>query len=190
MYVLGNRFSGNRVGMTSNSDYQEAFVPQEDATFAGNLVSDNSEALSPAQADGAFGLGMGIAGGTRNLVSRNLITGNPGVGVALGSSEDMAPLDNLFEGNVINHNGQDVLYAASKRAPGRNNCFARERCYDGVGDPLPKPAAPRGIPFNQVAAPPDQPEMPKDPLPDKAPSVEKYGMPTEELFEDRAAVRS
>ncbi|MFC3892651.1 nitrous oxide reductase family maturation protein NosD [Lentzea rhizosphaerae] len=189
MYVLGNRFSGNRVGMTSNSDYQEAFVPQEDATFVGNLVSDNSEALSPAQADGAFGLGVGIAGGTKNLLSRNLITGNPGTGVALGSSEDLPPVDNRFDDNVIVRNGQDVLYAATKRAPGRNNCFD-DRCYDGVGEPLRNPAAPRGIPFNQVAAPPDQPEMPKDPLPDKAPSVERYGMPTEELFEDRAAVRS
>lgn len=190
MYVLGNRFSGNRVGVTSNSDYQEAFVPQEDATLVGNLVSDNDEALSPAQADGAFGLGIGIAGGTRNVVSRNLVTGNPGTGVALGSSEDLPPLDNRFEDNVIRHNGQDVLYVASKRAPGRNNCFDGGRCYDGVGDPMPKPAAPRGIPFNQVAAPPAQPEMPSGPLPDKAPNVEKYGVPAEDLFGDRAAVRS
>ncbi|WP_330277210.1 right-handed parallel beta-helix repeat-containing protein [Lentzea sp. NBC_00516] len=190
MFVLGNRFSGNRVGMTSNSDYQEAFVPQEDATFIGNLVSGNSEARSPAQADGAFGLGVGIAGGTGNLFSRNLVTGNPGAGVALGSSEDLAPLDNRFEGNVIAGNGQDVVYAASKRAPGRNNCFDRERCYEGVGDPLPKASAPGGIPFNQVAAPPPQPEMPSDPLPDKAPDAEKYEVPREDLFDDRAAVRS
>lgn len=190
MYVLGNRFSGNRVGMTSNSDYQEAFVPQEDAVFAGNLVSDNSEALSPAQADGAFGLGVGIAGGTKNLLSRNLITGNPGNGVALGSSEDLPPLDNRFEGNVITRNGQDVRYVATQRAPGRNNCFDGGRCYSGVGEPLPKPTAPRGIPFSQVAAPPTQPEMPNEPLPDKAPNVEKYGLPDEDLFLDRAAVRS
>ncbi|WP_394614763.1 nitrous oxide reductase family maturation protein NosD [Lentzea sp. JNUCC 0626] len=190
MFVLGNRFSGNRVGMTSNSDYQEAFVPQEDATVVGNLVSDNAEALSPAQADGAFGLGLGIAGGTKNLVARNLITRNPGVGVALGSAEDMAPLDNRFSDNVITGNGEDVLYAASRRAPGRNNCFDRERCYDGVGDPLPKSSAPRGIPFNQVAAPPLQPEMPDGPLPDMAPNVDKYVLPSEDLFDDRAAVRS
>ncbi|MFI6098365.1 nitrous oxide reductase family maturation protein NosD [Lentzea sp. NPDC051213] len=190
MYVLGNRFSGNRVGMTSNSDYQEAFVPQEDAMFAGNLVSDNAEALSPAQADGAFGLGVGIAGGTRNVLTRNLITGNPGTGIALGSSEDLAPLDNRFDGNVITHNGQDVLYVATQRAPGRNNCFDGGRCYSGVGEQMKKPAAPRGIPFNQVAAPPNQPEMPSDPLPDKAPNAEKYGVPTEDLFLDRAAVRS
>jgi hypothetical protein len=91
---------------------------------------------------------------------------------------------------VITGNGQDVLYVASKRAPGRHNCFDGGRCYDGVGDPMPKGAAPRGIPFNQVAAPPVQPEMPSGPLPDKAPNVEKYGVPAEDLFGDRAAVRS
>ncbi|WP_285636636.1 right-handed parallel beta-helix repeat-containing protein [Lentzea sp. NBRC 102530] len=169
MFVLGNRFSDNRVGVTTNA---------EDATFVGNLVSDNAEALSPAQADGAFGLGFGIVGGTKNLVARNLITRNPGVGVALGSAEDLAPMDNRFFDNVITGNGQDVLYAASRRAPGRNNCFDRERCYDGVGDPLPRSSAPRGIPFNQVASPPLQPEMPDGPLPEMTPNVDKYVLPS------------
>ncbi|ANZ37130.1 hypothetical protein BBK82_14710 [Lentzea guizhouensis] len=186
MYVLGNRFSGNRVGMTAISDHRVALPPQEDATFVGNLVSDNAEALSPAHPDGAFGVGVGIAGGARNLVSRNLITGNPGTGVALGSSEDMAPLDNRFEGNLITRNGQDVVYAATPRAPGRNNCVD-ELCFNGAGDPLPKPAAPRGIPFTQVAAPPDQPDMPRDPLPDRAPGVEQYALPAEDMFAERAS---
>ncbi|MFD4671924.1 nitrous oxide reductase family maturation protein NosD [Lentzea sp. NPDC058450] len=169
MFVLGNRFSGNRVGVTTNA---------EDSAFVGNLVSDNAEALSPAQADGAFGLGFGIVGGTKNLVARNLITRNPGVGVALGSAEDLAPMDNRFLDNVITDNGQDVLYVASRRAPGRNNCFDRERCYDGVGDPLPRSSAPHGIPFNQVASPPLQPEMPDGPLPEMTANVDKYVLPS------------
>ncbi|MGI5503860.1 right-handed parallel beta-helix repeat-containing protein [Lentzea sp. CA-135723] len=181
MFVLGNRFSGNRVGMTTNS---------EDASFVGNLVSDNSEALSPAQADGAFGFGFGIAGGSKNLVARNLISNNPGAGVALGSSGNVPPADNRFSDNMITGNGEDVLYAASRQAPGRNNCFDRERCYDGVGDPLPKSSAPRGIPFNQVAAPPLQPEMPEGPLPDGTPNADRYVLPSEDLFDDRAAVRA
>jgi len=55
MFVLGNRFSGNRVGLSSNAE-------RGDVTLAGNLVSDNDEALSPARSDGAFGLGMSITG--------------------------------------------------------------------------------------------------------------------------------
>ena len=157
MFVLGNRFSGNRVGLTSAAERQE------DVAFVGNLVSDNDEALSPAQADGAFGLGMRILSSTKNLVSHNLITANPGVGLAPSSSQDR------LESNVIVGNGQDVR-------------------YDDV--PQKKSKAPRGIPFNQVAAPPLQPEMPADPLPDRAPDVEKYLVPSEDLFDDRAAVRT
>ncbi len=57
--VAGNRFSGNRVGMTLLSSYQEAFTPQRSNDVVGNLVSDNAEADSPAQAEGAFGDGSG-----------------------------------------------------------------------------------------------------------------------------------
>jgi hypothetical protein len=162
MFVLGNRFSGNRVGMTSAAERQE------DVTLVGNLVSDNDEALSPAQADGAFGLGMSLLASTKNLVSRNLITGNPGTGLALNTGQDRAPVD--LDSNVITGNGQDVRY--------------------DVDAPRKKVRAPRGIPSNQVAAPPLQPEMPTDPLPDRAPNVEKYALPDEDLFDDRAAVRA
>ncbi|MEU3649930.1 right-handed parallel beta-helix repeat-containing protein [Lentzea sp. NPDC034063] len=162
MFVLGNRFSGNRVGMTSAAERQE------DVVLVGNLVSDNDEALSPAQADGAFGLGMRILTSAKNLVSRNLITGNPGVGLALSPGQD--PKDNHLETNVIVGNGQDVRYEADA--------------------PQKKSRAPRGIPFNQVAAPPLQPEMPADPLPDKAPDVDRYVLPSEDLFDERAAVRA
>ncbi|MCX2948475.1 right-handed parallel beta-helix repeat-containing protein [Lentzea sp. NEAU-D7] len=162
MYVLGNRFSGNRVGLTSAAERQE------DVVLVGNLVSDNDETFSPAQADGAFGLGMSLLASTKNLVSRNLITGNPGTGLALSRGQDPARTD--LDGNVITGNGQDVR-------------------YDDAG-PRKKVRAPRGIPSNQVAAPPLQPEMPSDPLPDRAPDVEKYGLPGEDLFHDRAAVRA
>ncbi|SFR17414.1 Right handed beta helix region [Lentzea waywayandensis] len=164
MFVLGNRFSGNRVGLTSAAERQE------DVTFVGNLVSDNDEALSPAQADGAFGLGMRILTSTKNLVSRNLITGNPGIGLALSPGQDSAPTDDRLESNVIVGNGQNVRYDTDV--------------------PRKKPKAPRGIPSNQVAAPPLQPEMPSDPLPDKAPNADKYALPDEDLFDDRAAVRA
>lgn len=189
MFVLGNRFVGNRVGMTSNSDYQEALVPQTDATFVGNLVAANAEAMSPAQADGAFGLGVGIAGGTKNLLSRNLITGNPGMGLALGSSEDMPPVDNRFAGNVITGNGTDVVYAASTRAPGSGNCFDDGKCFSGPGVVLPKAAAPRGIPFNLVVAPPPQPDMPAGDPKSREPRVDSYSVPSADLHSDRAAVQ-
>lgn len=133
MFVLGNRFSGNRVGLAANVQRED------DVTFVGNLVSDNDEALSPAKADGAFGLGMSITASPRT-VFHNLVTGNPGGDVVVG--------------------------------------------------PVKKAKSPRGIPFTQVAAPPVQPEMPDGPLPDRTPNVERYTLPDEDLFDDRAAVRT
>ena len=135
MFVLGNRFSGNRVGLVSNAERQD-FV-----TIAGNLVSDNDEALSPARADGAFGVGMSITANPKNVLFRNLVVGNP-------------------RGDVV------------------------------IGSPSKKVRAPRGIPYAQVASPPVQPEMPDGPLPGVAPDVEAYAVPDEDLFDDRAAVRS
>ncbi|MFI5560664.1 nitrous oxide reductase family maturation protein NosD [Amycolatopsis japonica] len=209
MYVLGNRFSGNRVGLTSNSDYQEAFVPQENATIAGNLVTHNAEAASPAQADGAFGIGVGLAGGRGNLLVRNRIGANPSIGLVLGSSEDLAPQGNRIEGNVITGNGVDFAYTASARAPGTGNCLQSNEvgsrrpeglgaCADGPGVPLPKVAAPRGVPFTEVASPPAQPELPDAATGPGRPArglpgpVDPAGfaVPPADLFSDRAAVRS
>ncbi|MFD4641369.1 nitrous oxide reductase family maturation protein NosD [Lentzea sp. NPDC058436] len=135
MFVLGNRFSGNRVGLVSNAERQDY------VTVAGNLVSDNDEELAPARPDGGFGVGMSITSSPRNVVFRNLVVGNP-------------------RGDVV------------------------------FGMPTRKSRTPRGIPFTQVAAPPVQPEMPNGPLPGRTPDAERYALPDEDLFDDRAAVRS
>ncbi len=209
MYVLGNRFSGNRVGLTSNSDYQEAFVPQENATIAGNLVTGNAEPASPAQADGAYGIGIGLAGGRGNLLTRNRITGNSTTGLAIGSSEDLAPQGNRIEGNVITGNGVDFAYTASARAPGVGNCFKDNQlgtkqpdglgeCAAGPGVPIARTAAPPGVPFTEVAAPPVQPELPEAATVPARPArglpgfvdLATVSVPPENLFADRAAVRS
>ncbi|MGO1053846.1 right-handed parallel beta-helix repeat-containing protein [Crossiella sp. CA198] len=178
MYVLRNRFVANRVGLTSNSDYQEALVPQENAVIMGNLIGNNAEPASPAQADGGFGLGIGIAGGSRNLVSRNRIVGNPAAGLVLASSEDLPPNGNRIEGNVLSANGIDLVYAASARAPGAGNCLRDNRIgvtlparLDTVlacpqpetarpGVPAPRLPAPRGISFRAVVQPPHLPDLP------------------------------
>ena len=50
MTVVGNRFVGNRVGATTDSDHQEAFLPQNGSTMVGNVVADNNQADTPEQA--------------------------------------------------------------------------------------------------------------------------------------------
>lgn len=212
LYVVGNRMVGNRVGATLTSDHQEAFVPQRDAVFAGNLVADNAEAATPSQADGGFGLGVGIAGGTRNQVLRNRIAGNPAAGLLLSSSDDLPPLDNRVAGNVFAGNRTDVVYAASDRAPGRGNCLADNRlrstlpqallttpCAEGAAAPgatMPDFAAPSGIAFSEVADPPAQPGLADAatlPAVDasRAPAVDvdEYDVPRADFLEKLSAYR-
>ena len=215
VFVLRNRFAGNRVGLTSNSDYQEAFVPQEDATIAGNLIAHNAEPASPAQADGGFGIGIGIAGGTRNLVARNLILGNPIAGIALASSEDLPPSGNRVLSNVLRDNGIDLVYAASARAPGTGNCLSGNEltatlpphltatmpCPPVVaaptpGVPLPRAIVPPGMPFRVVPAGPRQPSLPGAPDAPARPardlpgpvSVDAVALPPETLLADRSGI--
>jgi hypothetical protein len=215
MFVLRNRLAGNRIGLTTNSEYQEAFIPQEDATIIGNLIAHNAEPTSPAQADGGFGIGVGIAGGTRNLVFRNLIVGNPSTGIALASTEDLPPTGNQLVENVLQDNGIDVVDASTPRAPGTGNCLSGNEltttlppnlpttmpCPTGAaaapGAALPRLAAPRGVPFREVPpGPPQQnrPGRPTDPASPARPTrtlpdLTTITVPDATLLAEASAVR-
>jgi hypothetical protein len=180
IWVLRNRFTHNRVGLTINTDYQEAYVPQTGGVVAGNLVSDNNAPDTPEQADGGFGIGIGIAGGQRNALLRNRVTGNSHAGIVLTSHEDVPPLGNRLEDNTLSANAVDISYQASARAPGQGNCLRGNslrrtlpadlsrtaRCPEGndktsVMAPRTRTAPPpAGIPFLDVAPPPAQPQLP------------------------------
>jgi parallel beta-helix repeat protein len=207
MFVLHNRFAANRVGLTANSEYQEALIPQQDATIVGNLIAHNAEPTSPAQADGGYGIGVGIAGGARNLVARNLIVGNPATGIALASAEDLPPTGNQLTGNILRDNGVDVVDASSARAPGSGNCLSGNDLHTtlpaglatmpctavaGTGVSPPRVAVPRGIPFRDVPPGPPQPNRPDKPTdPDLPahPDVAAIGVPDSSLLAEESAVQ-
>lgn len=177
VYIVGNRWSNNRVGMTLLSNYQEAFVPQRSNTVVGNLIADNTSATSPSQADGAFGVGLGISGGQSNRLERNTIAGNPHAGVLISGTEDLSARDNSFSGTVFADNGVDLANISQPRAVAVGNClasgdagttsppsFARDDCaasQQAAAD-LPGVTAPPGMSFLKVPAPPAQPGMPGD----------------------------
>ena len=215
LYVTGNRLVGNRVGLTTNSDYQEAFIPQAGATLSGNLIAANNQQDTPQQADGGFGIGVGIAGGTDNLVTRNAILGNTLAGLVLGSVDDLAPSGNQVTANAFTDNGVDVAYTASSAAPGTGNCLADNALTSTLpagldttllcpgdtaataGSPLGNAGSPPGIPFTDVVAPPAQPELP-DPtrIPaawsdDQVPAYtgDLVTVPDAGLLADRSAIR-
>ena len=214
LVIAGNRFSGNRVGLTLLSDFQEAFRPERGNSVVGNVLSGNSEPDSPTQADGAFGLGLGIAGGVDNLIARNRIEANPRAGVLLANTRNLPAQGNRFEGNTFGHNGVDVANISASRAPATDTCVAdevstlpaqlgselRAGCAQGRNgvrlaavtvDELPASPPPAGVSFLKVAPPIDQPGLPPTatatpPLPARMtmPDINAIGRPSAGLLAD------
>ena len=215
--ITGNRFADNRVGLTLLSNYQEAFRPQQGNTVVGNVIADNAEADSPAQADGGFGTGIGIAGGQANAIDRNLITGNPRAGVLLTNTEDLSAQGNAFHGNSFADNGTDLANLSADRAPASDTCvdeivsttpsqlasILRAGCRSNISAPLPTAPAdelpevdvPAGGNFLKVAPPPPQPAQPETAptgrLPDRVtmPDPDTITLPPADLLADRSGTR-
>jgi len=214
LYVVGNRFSGNRVGLTTDSDHQEKLLPQQGSVVAGNLIAANQQPATPEQADGGWGIGVGIDGGSGNQVLRNRIAGNANAGLVLTASQDIPPLGNQILGDVFEGNGLDVGWTFPGATKGSGNCVdsapqhtipdglpASAGCPVAPGTPSPsgtwsRGKAPSGIPFTEVAAPPVQPQFPNartagatvvPPVP-VFPDVAKVPVPAAGLLAERASV--
>ncbi len=179
MYVVGNRLVGNRVGLTTNSDHQEKLLPQQDAVIAGNLIAANQQKATPEQADGGWGTGIGIDGGSGNQFLRNRIAGNGNAGLVITATTDIPPVGNQIVDNTFTGNGVDIGWTFPTATRGRGNCLrgndlhstaparlaATAPCPQPAKSPTPTgswamPTAPGGIPFSEVAAPGPQPQFP------------------------------
>ncbi|MFE3119423.1 right-handed parallel beta-helix repeat-containing protein [Streptomyces niveus] len=179
LYVVGNRLADNRVGLTTNSDHQEKLLPQRDAVVAGNLIADNQQSRTPEQADGGWGIGVGIDGGSDNQFIRNRITGNTGAGLVITATSDLTANRNRITDNTFAANGIDVGWTFPTATRGQGNCLRgnalRKTVPAGLADsascPVPaksptpsgswaSPKAPPGIAFTTVAAPGPQPQFP------------------------------
>ncbi len=179
MYVIGNRLVGNRVGLTTNSDHQEKLLPQQGAVLAGNLIAANQQKATPAQADGAWGIGIGVDGGSDNQFVRNRIADNGNAGLVITATADIPPVGNQVVANAFTGNGVDVGWTFPTATRGRGNCLRGNDLRSTVpaalattapcpipatsaspGGSWPRPTAPVGIPFTEVAAPGPQPQFP------------------------------
>ncbi|MER6331922.1 NosD domain-containing protein [Streptomyces sp. NPDC001034] len=179
MYVVGNRLVGNRVGLTTDSDHQEKLLPQRGAVIAGNLIADNQQPKTPEQADGGWGIGVGVDGGSANRFLRNRITGNADAGFVITATADVPSDGNRITDNDFTANGVDIGWTFPTATHGRGNCLhgntlrrtvparlaVAASCPQDTGSPSPsgtwaRPPAPRGIPFTDVAAPGPQPQFP------------------------------
>jgi nitrous oxidase accessory protein NosD len=210
--VVGNRFAGNRVGLTLLSWYQEAYLPQASATVVGNVISDNNSATSPSQALGAFGIGVGLSGTKTDVLERNRIEGNTVSGVQISNTEDIAAEGNTLDGNLFAANGVDVADVSAERALSKNTCITGSddvsaipaslllscgRASTEAATPadLPTPEVPAGMSFLRVPEGPDQPQLPGDlsasptePLPAQIamPDLRALAVPDRALLADRS----
>lgn len=202
MYVVGNRLVGNRVGLTTNSDHQEKLLPQRDAVIAGNLIAANQQTATPEQADGGWGIGIGVDGGTANRFVRNRIADNSNAGLVITATADIQPDGNQILDNTFAANSVDVGWTFPTATKGRGNCLRGNelrktvpaRLATTASCPRParslspsgtwaKPTAPGGIPFTEVAAPGRQPQFPK------ATTTGATAVPAVPAFPDTADIR-
>ncbi|WP_202970859.1 right-handed parallel beta-helix repeat-containing protein [Saccharothrix sp. ALI-22-I] len=217
MYVVGNRFVGNRVGLTTNSDHQEKLLPQQGSHVAGNLVAANQQDSTPEQADGGWGIGIGIDGGSDNQVLRNRVDGNVNAGLVITATADIPPNGNQIVDNTFTSNGVDVGWTFPTATQGRGNCLrgndlattvpaqlaTTASCPVADQSPTPSgtwesPRPPRGIPFTDVAAPAPQPQFPNAtttgatavPAVPALPDIATIPLPSASLLADGALVRT
>lgn len=178
VFVIESLFTRNRLGITPNSQDAELLAPQAETVVAGNRVIDNADPATPEIDSGYFGGGILIGGGERNLVLRNLVTGNPDTGIGVYTLGRYQPSGNRIEGNVATGNGVDLVFAPVGTADAAANCFVGNT----FGTSLPRriervlpcgrpsalarfPAPPRtpvppGVDYTSIPAPPPQPQMP------------------------------
>ncbi|MDX3763603.1 right-handed parallel beta-helix repeat-containing protein [Streptomyces sp. AK02-04a] len=175
LYLLGNTIRRNRVGLTVLSNNLEALGPQHNAVFVGNTISDNNDDRSPEQADGGFGIGVGIGGGTHNRFERNRVEGNHASAFVLQDVQGYPVVGNEIKGNTVD-DGQLGLVMTANRVQG--NCYSGNGHGPTSPDPLPRAltacpgrdtaipvpgrlptiaTVPPGVSFRDVPSPPAQP---------------------------------
>ncbi|MFK0292778.1 right-handed parallel beta-helix repeat-containing protein [Streptomyces sp. NPDC090442] len=217
MYVVGNRFVGNRVGLTTNSDHQEKLLPQRGAVVVGNLIAANQQKATPEQADGGWGIGIGVDGGSDNRFIRNRISDNVNAGLEITARADIPPNGNQVVDNLFAANGLDIGWTFPGATRGKGNCLQGNKlgttapaqlattapCPASANSPTPSgtwtaPKAPGGIPFTEVAAPGPQPQFPKAtatgattvPAVPALPDTAGIPLPTRLLLADHARVQT
>jgi parallel beta-helix repeat protein len=194
LFIVESEWRGNRVGIQPNSDTEEGNLPQHDATIVGNVVADNDNPATPPSDTGEFGYGIALGGASRDVIERNLVTGNANTGIALlGDNKGFLAADNRVVGNVLRDNGMDVEYLSATGDAG-GNCFEGNQLTTSfpadIERVLPCPPAepggvmpgtasqrvevPAGVRYQDLPPPPVQPNLPDA---DNAPARPATGMP-------------
>jgi Right handed beta helix region len=197
--VAQSQFRDNRVGVLLLTAGDEEPFHQQDTALVGNVIADNDNRRAAGRGD-AFGIGVLVRGARRDGVARNRITGHPGAGVLLTSSDAAPATEISVQGNLLRHNGVDL---ALDQRSSTGSCFAQNRfstslphgiekalpCQSDVavrsGSP-PLPTPPPRVDWRSITLPAPQPSMPDagtaKPKPARRPSrldVARIGVPGE-----------
>ncbi len=128
LYIINSEWRNNRIGIVPNSLNSEELAPQRNATFAGNWVHDNGNEETPRKGsdwDLAFGVGIVVAGGENDLITKNLAENNASGGIAIATFPDgdtfWQPNDNRVIDNVAMGNPIDLVFFSIGENSG--NCF-------------------------------------------------------------------
>ena len=127
----------NGAGIVPNTYANEALPPQARTTIVRNTITNSGRARVPIQTTlaGFVGIGVAIAGGNSNTISRNRVTGSERFGVAIFPTARFVVFDpvakepgppwrprgNRVSQNVVTGSGRADLALAE--GSGRNNCF-------------------------------------------------------------------
>ncbi len=128
LVVEDSLFDRNGTGILPNSFDDEADPPQRDSSFTANRVVGSGSVPTPATdpIDGLTGIGIGVAGGRRNVVGGNLVTGSARYGIAVFATIQpeggrWSPTGNRITANRVRGSGLADLALAAGAAAG--NCF-------------------------------------------------------------------
>ena len=130
--VTHSLWDRNGTGILPNSYNEESHPPQQEALFANNTVRASGAVPTPATdpLGGFVGIGIGIAGGQRDVVSGNTVTGSARYGVALfptlqRGGTSWKPSENAVVDNVVRSSG--IADLAVSGGVGAGNCFDGNR---------------------------------------------------------------
>jgi hypothetical protein len=155
--IRDSTWDRNGTGIVPNTYANEALPPQARATIVGNTVTRSGRARVPIQTAlaGFVGIGIAVAGGNENVISRNRVTGSERYGIAVFPTARFVVFDpavaepgppwrprgNRVSRNAVSGSGRSDLALA--KGSGRGNCFTANVVGRALPRGLQTPTCPR-----------------------------------------------
>ncbi len=148
LYLLDSEWDHNATGILPNTLHSEPDPPQSGLTIVGNYVHDNNDNNVPGTGITGIapvGVGIGIAGGSDDIVRNNLITNQKHTGV-LVNWLFTPPMNNQIVFNTFRHVGYSGAPADTDiglDGTSVQNCIFHN--VDTTGDPKAATSDPPGV---------------------------------------------